>query len=139
MVDATTTFVNWVGAGSGIGGVPATRIVGGDLPDGAKPGAGEEWITLRCRGGESYPEIPDWIKPSFEVACWAADPVTARQIYLAFREIVHGALGVTVSVAGYDDAFIAVALEEVQGQDVTDPETGWALVISYYQLTMRTA
>jgi hypothetical protein len=54
-------------------------------------------------------------------------------VHRAVWDLVHGAENVNRGADGY----IVCAQEEVQGQDVTDPDTGWPTVVAFFAVTMR--
>lgn len=135
MFDAAVAFRQWlVGESTITDLVPAAKIVGGDLPQGANPGAGEKWITFHIRGGEGHSEIRDLVYPSFAITFWAKKDglIDAREVYRAFRDLGYNTQSEAVS-----EAVIICAEEEVQGQDLTDPDTEWAMCVTYWTVTMR--
>jgi hypothetical protein len=135
MFEPIVAFREWlIGAGSITALVPAGHIAGGDLPQGANPGAGEKWITFHVRGGAAHSEIRDIIYPSFAITFWAARDkiLDARAVYAAFRDLSYSTSNLSVA-----EAMIVAAEEEVIGQDVTDPSSEWSMCVTYYRVTMR--
>jgi hypothetical protein len=136
MFDVDVAFREWLTSSAAVTAlVPAAHIVAGDLPLAAKPGAGEQWITFRSRGGKRHSEIKDWIDESFAVTCWAQfeGDLAARAIYRAISDLIYATQSQQVA-----EATIAVAQEEVAGQDVTDPATQWAMCVGYILVSMHT-
>jgi hypothetical protein len=135
MVDSNAIFREWLttspGADAILALVPAAQIIAGDLPESAAPQSNQQWITFRTRGGFSDPEVAI-TQAHFELTCWSGDGPTARSIYRAVFDLVHGKTGVQLN-----SGFILAALEQIAGQDLTDPNTYAALVVCYFDLTLR--
>ena len=85
-------------------------------------------------GGSAHPEIP-LIRPRMQITAWCGPNQfqLARQIYGAIFDWLHGKTRVDFGVAG----FVLSCLEETEGQDVTDIHTGFATVVSYWNLQLR--
>lgn len=135
MFDPNVALKQWLGGETSITNlVPANRIVSGDLPQGANPGANENWITFYCRGGLGHPEIKNVIYPSFAITFWGPKDgnVAARAVYLAFRDFAFNAV-----INPVTEATIMVAEEEVMLQDTSDPATEWFKGVTYWRVTMR--
>jgi hypothetical protein len=136
MVDSNAVFRDWLttspAADALLAIVPAAQIICGDLPESAVPQSNQQWLTFKTRGGFSDPEVAI-TQAHFELTAWAGDALTARAIYRAVFDLIHGKTGVQVA-----SGFILASLEQIAGQDVTDPNTYAALVVSYFDLTMRT-
>lgn len=110
------------------------HIVGGELPEYANPNAYAPFVTICTEGGISHPEVPistDRVK----VRVWAGinQWPLARQVYGE----IEGWLNRQNQINLYPDGFIIISQETVGAQDLTDPETGWATVFAYYQITNR--
>jgi hypothetical protein len=101
--------------------------------DGFRPEDGP-WIVLQIRGGNAHAEAPI-IAPSVQVRVWAGPEqfLSARARYLQVFDLIHGATSVDFDVDGH----VILCVEEVQGQDITDPDTGYASVISFFELRCR--
>lgn len=135
MIDATEAMRQWLTSSSDLLAlVPAARIVAGELPEHANPDAGQQWLTFFARGGPRHPEIKDLINASFGLTCWSrkGDHLGARAIYRAVSDLVYATLNQQV-----DEGVIIAAIEEVSGQDTTDPGTGWAICVCYIGLLLR--
>lgn len=124
------------------------NIFSGDLPEKYNPelgaaGAQNVWpdlgtngpaITVCTEGGAAHPEIPmaaDRVK--VRVWCGINQFPVARRIYNELQKFLHGPCMVDLG----SDGFILSSLEVVRGQDLTDPDTGWATVISFFRITAR--
>jgi hypothetical protein len=114
----------------------ATFISAPDLPEGFDPDvAGQEEQTavqVTIRGGSSHSEIPIEF-PSVQIKVWALTGPDAWDLWLAIKNVMHGAQRVTVAGFG----FVLSSLEEMPGQGLTDPDTGWATVVGAFRLTAR--
>jgi hypothetical protein len=144
MIDSNAAFVAWIsqstaltgllGAAMGIQpGPPA--IYCGMLPEGYKPEVNGRAITFATRGGPGAdPEVPI-ISPSIQVECWAPALCSqqAREVYRALFDQIAGKCNINLGANGY----ILSCIEEVHGQDLTDPDTQWTSVLAYYRLTLR--
>jgi hypothetical protein len=93
-------------------------------------------IQVSVVGGNSHPEIVTVDDDLMQVRIWADVEAyqQARQLYIAVKRVLHGASGIEVPGAG---AFIMRCQETLSGQDITDPETGWATVLARFQLMFR--
>ena len=58
--------------------------------------------------------------------------VIASQVFRALHDVLKYAA--PVQVAG---GFILSCVPDVVGQSLTDPDAGWATVLSYYEVTAR--
>jgi hypothetical protein len=136
MVDSNAVLLEWLttspAADPLLAIVPAGQIIAGDLPEGAAPQSNQQWITFKTRGGLSDPEVAI-TQAHFELTCWAGDSKTARSIYRAIFDLVHGRTGLQLT-----NGFVLAALEQIAGQDLTDPYTYAAQVVAYFDLTLRT-
>jgi hypothetical protein len=106
----------------------------GTLPEGYKPEINGCAITFINRGGAADTEAPI-IRPSVQIECWAPalGNQQARKVYRAVFDQLHQKNNIDLGDIGY----ILSITEEVQGQDVTDPDTKWVSVLSYYRLILR--
>lgn len=118
-----------------IGGIEK-RIVVGELPEGADPGAGQFWITVRSRGGIPHKEVPTF-GDSFEIVVWGAKNaiVQCRAISGFIYDLAHGAVGVYVGspLVG----FIVNCFAHTTPQDLIDTATQWAMSVNYYDAQFR--
>lgn len=109
------------------------NVFGGDLPPKFDPTRGPV-VTVCAEGGSSYAEVPiatDRVK----IRIWAgvAQYMLARQVYGELAKWLHGKNQINLA----PDGFIIISQETVRGQDVTDPDDGYATVLSFYQITTR--
>ena len=86
-------------------------------------------------GGVAHPEIPI-IDPRMQVRVWAGNYefVRARQLDGAIYDWIHGKTALVFSGIG----FVLSALNQVLGQDMTDP-SGLVTVVSWYHLKLTPA
>jgi len=116
-----------------LAGLVGGRIYCPRLPENAVLPA----IGFFTRGGTSTPYIPDILTPSVQFDCWAADPITARQIYRALYDSLQGIQHVKVTI-GAVDYFILSAREEVQGQDLVDTDIpGYYRTLCFFEIMLR--
>lgn len=111
-------------------------VVGGELPEKFDPESAPATspIVVVCReGGTPFENAP--VKTArMKVRVWAGinQFVKANQVYAQVFEALHGITSVQLA-----DGFIIHANETESGQDLTDPDTQWATVLSYYEVTAR--
>ncbi len=134
MIDTNATFRSWLTTSAAIVALVGDNINCPDLPAGANPAAGEKWISFFSRGGTADLYVP-FLTSALQLKAWARTAVEAREIYRAVFDLVHGASAVDLGV----DGFIVCAWEQVQGQDLSDPDTGWATVLAFFDVTIRNA
>jgi hypothetical protein len=134
MIDSNLALVTYLGRSTALTALVGNRIYCGMLPQGYKPEVDGRAITFLTRGGQADPELPI-IRPSVQIECWAPalDSQGARELYRAVFDQLHQKNNIDLGAAGY----ILSSFEEVQGQDLVDPDTEWASVLSYYRLTLR--
>jgi len=96
-------------------------------------------VTMFIRGGESSPYIPDIPKPSFQIDCWSNDFVEARTVYRTLYNALQGVQNEKITYGMPPvDYYIMSAIEEVQGQDITDVDIpGRYRVLSYWKIITR--
>jgi hypothetical protein len=95
MFDVDIAFRQWLVSETTITDlVPAAHIMGGDLPQGANPGAGERWITFRPMPGAGHPEMRDYVERVFHVVFWAGKEknLQTREAYRALRDLMYAVL-----------------------------------------------
>lgn len=109
------------------------NIYGSKLPEKYDPGV-HPAVVLCAEGGTSHPEAPITID-RVKVQVWAGinQAVLARQVYEEIHNWLHSATSINLSPNG----FIISSLEAVRGQDLTDPDSGWDTVVSFFQITAR--
>lgn len=134
MIDSNEALMAWLFQCEALENLIGTRIYCGTLPRGYKPEVNGRAITFLNRGGSAEVEVPI-ISPSVQIECWAPERChqQAREVYRAIFDWCHGQTNIDLGEKGY----ILSCVEELQGQDITDPDTQWASVVSYYRLTLR--
>ena len=131
-LSATTPAVAW----------PQTPVFAGHLPEGYDPrqtGNGPA-IVVRVggsgvtSGGTAHPEIPI-IDPRMQVIVWAGinEYQLARTIDRAIFDWIHGQTALDIADTGH----VLLALNQVLGQDINDPHSGLATVVSFWHLMLR--
>ncbi len=139
MIDPNLAILAWLQTSTDLAALVGTNIFSPVLPEGFSamaseaPDAAQRAVVIRKRGGRSNPEIPEVLDPSFAIECWAMEAPDATAIYGVIRDLMHGANSIDLGAAG----FVILSQEEVPGQDVTDPETHWAMVVAYYHVRLR--
>lgn len=105
----------------------------GDLPEGVDPAQGPA-IQLYIRGGTVHNDAPI-VTASIQIRVWAGknQGLLARRVYGVLHDNIHGKNNIAVGSYGT----VMACLCEVLGQDVTDPDTSWATVASFYELQAR--
>ncbi len=110
-----------------------TRLYCPRLPENATLPA----IGFFTRGGTAHPERPEAFSPSLQFDCWAADSISAREVYRALYDALHSLGNAPVVIDG-TTYYIIKAVEEVQGQDLVDPDIpDYFRVLTFYQVTIR--
>lgn len=140
MMDTNILLRKWILANASVTvllGVPPNAGGGvyvGDLVKGFDPVNIGPGITITNVGGVTDPEMPIFDDRK-QVRIWAGveQGMLARQVYSAVRSLIHGKTNIAIPNTGY----IMRCLEAVAGQDVTDPDTGWATVLGFFQLMAR--
>lgn len=91
-------------------------------------------------GGSAHPEMP-LLMPRMQITTWANinQYDIARQIYRAIYDWIQRMTSVDLGVdsQGNNIGFILSCTEQVEGQDVDDPHTGFATTVSFWKLMMR--
>src|SRR4051812_19359406 len=111
-----------------------SSIYAGDLPERFDPLLGAA-IQIQTVGGIPHSEVLPLLDERKQVRVWAGieQYALARQIYGAVRDLIHGGQNVDFGADGH----VIRCIEVTSGQDVTDPDTGWATVLAFYQLMAR--
>ena len=92
-------------------------------PPGYKPAASGPCVCVKVRGGLPHPSDA-LLEPSVQVKCYGADETEANQVYRALYGALHnGGSGV-----------VRWGQCEVLGQTLTERDTGWPFVLSFYKL-----
>jgi hypothetical protein len=104
-----------------------------DLPEHFDPKLGPAIQIVRS-GGTSHGEITVLVNARVQVRVWAdvEKYQLASDVYGAINDTLHGVTGVALA-----DGVILSALEATGPQEMTDPETGWVAVNSFYAVMAR--
>jgi hypothetical protein len=91
-------------------------------------------IQIFRSGGTSHPEILQVVNARVQIRVWAGQEkyVLAAQVYGAINDALHGVTGVTLP-----DGVILSALETTGPQEMTDPDSSWATINSFYAVMAR--
>lgn len=92
-------------------------------------------ILVAARTGTSQTEISGIIQPRMQITVWdnVGQAQRARQVYSALYDAIDGKGNIAINGVG-----TIMSCYEVQPpQDLTDPETDWATVVSFYELFAR--
>ena|SRR5437016_745762 len=117
------------------------RIYAGHLRPGFDPKFGPGLVirvgggtTGGAGGGAAHPELP-LIMPRMQLTSWAdvSQYDIARQLYAAAYDWMQRRNGISLGTAGY----VISSLEQVEGQDIDDPHTGFATVVGFWKLMLR--
>jgi hypothetical protein len=143
MLESSAMVRAWLLATPSIAGLlqPQGVFCGGGFPEGFNPetsatdptiGPG---ILITNVGTPAHPELltVDSSRKQIKVAAGVNQALKAAQIYAAVHALMHGATNVPIAGKG----FVMSSLEASGGQDVTDPDTGWATVLGFFQITAR--
>lgn len=132
MIDANALLRRWIAEGLG-----TERVSAPVLPewrpetfDGFNPKDGP-WIVISRRGGLAHSEA-DLFMPSVQIRVWADAeqfPVASARSIEVFN-LIHQ----QTSKDFDQDGYVISCLQEGADQDVVDPETGYATVLSFYGL-----
>lgn len=115
------------------GGGPTHSIYAGDLPEKLDLLAGPA-VTLFTRPGKMHKEIPVLITPNIQIKIWAA-PMKyqlARQVYGVISDLIHCANNIDLS----PDGVVLSGQANGTGQDVDDPDSGYATVVGFFDVMM---
>jgi len=106
----------------------------GDLPESFTP-ANSPAIQILSSGGSQHPEITVINDDKKMIRVWANvnDYLTAHKLDALISSTMHGATNLDFSALGY----VMRCQEIIAAQDVTDPDTGWATVVSFYNVMAR--
>jgi hypothetical protein len=138
MIDTNLLLRDWLLSSSSITSLLGTNANGsiycGDLPEKVDPSLGAV-IQIQGVGGTPHTEVLPMADDRKQIRIWAnvGQYKLARQIYGAVRDLIHGGQNVDFGADGH----VIRCIEVTSGQDVTDPDTGWATVLAFYQLMAR--
>jgi len=126
--DSSSVVMSYLRTVTALTALVGTRIYGLRLPESPTLPA----VVFQARGGQANPEIPDLAAPSYQFTCWGGTQREARQVY---RALYDGLQGLSNQAVG--DNMIVSAVEEVQGQEMIDPDTEWHFVLTFFSLLVR--
>jgi hypothetical protein len=135
MTDPVLTVTTWLKSSADLAALVGANIFAPVMPEEFSCMEGNNCVVVRRRGGTPHPEIPTILDPSFTIECWSMESPIASQIYGIVHDLIHGATSIDLGDAG----FVILAQEEISGQDIIDPETHWATVVSYYHFKIRSS
>jgi hypothetical protein len=133
LIDPNKAVRTWLMANTTITDLVGSRIFCGVLPQSYSAEKDGLAITVKVRGGSAHEYVP-LIRPSMQIECWgeSLQYESVRELYAKVYDALHGYNMISVG-----DTVILSSIEEVEGQDSTDPDTGWASVVSFYRMEMR--
>jgi hypothetical protein len=109
-----------------------------ELPPKFDPSLGPA-ITIMASGGFSNPEIPTIIRPRMQIKIWgdvlAVEAV--RAVYSAMYDSINGMGNIKIVNGATPVGTILSCCEVTPPQDLSDPDTDWATVVSFYELIAR--
>jgi len=107
-----------------------------DLPEGFSPIQGPGIQLVRSGGVSPYSEIPALIQGRVMVRTWADQEQyqLASDLYGSIHDTLHGAYNVVL-----DEGVMLSAIETMEPQEMTDPETAWVCNYAFYQIIARAA
>jgi hypothetical protein len=114
-----------------IGMLGQMNVKAGELPAKFNP-AGGPIVTVALHAGRSHPETIDLATDRVRVRVWAGvnQDQLAFNVYNEVRKWMHGANMVNLSPYG-----TIVISQEASRQSLTEPVTGWATVLAFYDIT----
>lgn len=130
-IAAVTTFL--ATSGSSLYTLCGARIYYGRLPvsfQNTQPA-----VVYQRRGGGRDPYL-DTSAPDMQFKCYGGSSnfADAEAVYRALADKLHQAENESNASGG-----IVSAQETQMGQPLTDPETGWPYILTFYQLETRAA
>lgn len=125
---AITELIGTGNAAQGIYAMP-------DLPENFDPANGPGLQLHTLGGPKPHTELITIVDEKIQLRAWADKKqyTLARQLYGLARDVMHGACGVDLTPNG----FIIRCIEILPGQDISDPDIGWASVIAQFQVMAR--
>lgn len=110
------------------------HVLVGDLPERADPNSYNPFVLISAEGGIPHPEAPiprDRVK----VRVWAGinQHADARTVYEEVERWLHQKNGIDLS----PDGVIVISQAVTRPQQLTDPDSGWATVVGYYEIMAR--
>lgn len=125
-----SAITNAIGTGNINGGIYV-----GDLPESFDAALGPGITISTVSGPPQNPEIPTVVEERIQIRFWANEELwdVARQLYgLIFDLTVDSYM-----IDRGDKGFIIEFHITTPGQNVTDPDDGWATVLAFADITAR--
>lgn len=112
-------------------------IVGGALPAYFNPDGGP-CVVVNTEGGSTFEEAPI-ARARIKVRVWAgiAEYELARQISNLIHDSLDAGPPNPANMIALASGLIISSRCSVFGQDLVDPDSGWATVFGYYDVTAR--
>lgn len=132
MIDTTAIVRNFILSRPGVAAQVVDRVYAVRIPEdlSVEPQI-PKFILLSGVGGQASLELP-FLEPTIQVKCFGPSPKLAREVY---REVFDGLHGIDNYY--FSGGYVVFSYEEVQGQDLIDPSTGWAFVLSFFKFRFR--
>lgn len=134
MIDAHNALRSYLIAAS-----PLRTLLGGDfvfVPEVPATVTGlvmpEKAISFRMTGGQSVKSLRAQ-KARVTFRCWGTTSEEAREVYRALYDRLNDKQNFVVGTVGFHGAD-----EEVPGEPLEDPRTGWPFVHTVYSVTVAT-
>lgn len=135
MVDTTQIVTQFLLQVAGVQAEVSSRVYGVTVPENFEPGnlpaALPKFVLLTAVGGHADLNLP-FVEPTYQIKCFGPSPPEARGVYRAVFDALHA-----IDNVYFPSWLIVWAREEVQGQDLIDPETGWFFVLSFFNFRFR--
>ena len=138
---ATRTILLADVVSGGIVSLIGQNVYGGQLPEHynpevsstAEPAGDGPAITIIVKGGSTHSEIP-MQEVDVQLTIWAGvnQNLNARSIYERCFQVLHGLYMQSLGAAGQ----VLRVLATVPGQDVVDPDTGWATIVGAFNMML---
>jgi hypothetical protein len=136
MIDSTAIVTQYLLQNSGVQAQVADRVFGVLIPGNEVnenlPGTElPKFVLLSGMGGFAQLNLP-FVEPTYQVRCYGPSPRAAREVYRAVFDALHA-----VDNFYFAGNYIVWSREEVQGQDLIDPQTGWSFVLAFFNFRFR--
>lgn len=132
MIDTNSVLVEWLKTtATSLYTLVSTRVYCSSLPPGFTNS--QAALEVMRRGGRSKLEHAEHAA-SFQIKCFGgtSSHAEAEAVYRALYDRLQNKSGVDVTSGN-----IMASEEETIGQSLTDPDTKWPFVLSFWRVTMR--
>lgn len=104
-----------------------------DVPEKVDPIKGP-FIQIFRSGGSAHEEVLPLVTARMQIRAWAnvGQKKIASDVYSSIFDVLHGATGLV-----FPEGVIMSALEVTGPQEMTDPDTRWVAVNSFYSVMAR--